>query len=97
MMQKISDSFTTQLQQTLGNDNVLTDPAECWAYGYDNSRRQGFPGAVVFAYNTEQIQQLVQLCNKHQISLTVRGRGTGTPGGAVPLNGSVVLSCERMI
>lgn len=95
-MQKIPINFTQHLQQTLGSENVLTDPAECWAYGYDNSRRQGFPGAVVFAYTTEQIQQLVKLCNEHKIALTVRGRGTGTPGGAVPLNNSVVLSCERM-
>lgn len=92
----MTKSFLSTLEIIVGKDNCLTDPAECWAYGYDNSRKQGMPDAVAFATTTEQIQALVRLCNQHQIPLTVRGRATGTPGGAVPLRGGLVLSCERM-
>lgn len=88
--------FIQNLTQTISEKNVLTDPAECLAYGYDNSRRQGFPEAVIFAESTEQVQKIIVLCNQYKIPLTARGRGTGTPGGAVPLMGGVVLSCERM-
>ena len=84
------------LEKIFGTTALLTDPAECWTYGYDNSRRQGLPDAVVFASNAEQICATVKLCNQYQVPLTARGRGTGTPGGAVPLQGGVVLSCERM-
>lgn len=88
--------FIAALTQALGSNNVLTDPAECWAYGYDNSRRQGHPDCVVFAENSTQIQTVIKLCNRYQIPLTARGRATGTPGGSVPIAGGVILSCERM-
>jgi len=89
-------NFIQTLQNQIGSDNVLTDPAECLVYGYDNSRRQGNAQVVAFATSTEQVQQIAALCNHYQIPLTVRGRGTGTPGGAVPLQGGLVLSLERM-
>lgn len=90
------NDFISILQQTLGPENVLTDPAECWAYGYDNSRRQGKANAVVFATSAEQVQTIVKLCNQYHVPLIARGRGTGTPGGTVPIEGGVVLSFERM-
>lgn len=96
MTPDIPRDFISHLQDKLGKDNVLTDPAECLVYGYDNSRRQGNAQVVTFAENTADVQQLVQLCHQYEIPLTVRGRGTGTPGGAVPLQGGVVLSLERM-
>lgn len=88
--------FINALQQALGNKNVLTDPAELWAYGYDNSRRQGHPDCVAFVENTDHIQAAVRLCNQYKIPLTARGRATGTPGGSVAIAGGLVLSCERM-
>lgn len=92
----LPSEFLNALRQITDLNNLLTDPAECWAYGYDNSRKQVAPIAVVFATSTEQIQRIVKLCNQYQTPLTVRGRGTGTAGGAVPVMGGIVLSCERM-
>ena len=75
---------------------MLTDPADCWPYGYDNSRRQALPQAVVFAADAEQIAALVRLCAATGLPLIARGRGTGTTGATVPERGGVVLSFERM-
>ena len=49
-----------------------------------------------YAKDAEQIQTLVQLCNKHSIPLLARGRGSGTTGATVPLHGGIVLSLEKM-
>ncbi|MBF0255449.1 MAG: FAD-binding protein, partial [Gammaproteobacteria bacterium] len=84
------------MRQALGTASLLTDPADCWPYGYDNSRLQGRPQAVVLVENTAQIQALVAFCNRHLIPLVPRGRGTGTTGAAVPDQGGIVLSLERM-
>jgi D-lactate dehydrogenase len=89
-------SFLNALRRTVGDEQVLTDPADCWAYGYDNSRRHRPPDAVVFATDHEQVVALVRLCRAERVALTARGRGTGTGGGSVPLRGGVVLSFERM-
>jgi D-lactate dehydrogenase len=79
-----------------GSDRVLTEPADCWPYGYDNSRLHQCPQAVVMADNTQQIQELLLLCNRERIPLTARGRGTGTTGATVPEPAGIVLSFERM-
>ena len=90
--QRLLDNLCT----LIGQEYLLTDPAECWPYGYDNSRRHAPPDAVVFGKDLTQILELIRFCNQHQIPLTPRGRGTGTTGGTVPLSGGIVLSLERM-
>lgn len=93
---RIPQSLLDRLTAVVGSDNVLTDPADRWTYGYDNSRRHAQPDAVAFATAHQQVVEIVRLCNEHEIPLVARGRGTGTCGGAVPLRGGLVLSLERM-
>lgn len=85
-----------ELAAIVGRDNMLNDPADCWPYGYDNSRRHHAPEAVVFPTSHEQVLELIRLCNRHGIAIVPRGRGTGTTGAAVPSRGGLVLSTERM-
>ncbi len=80
----------------MGTSALLTDPADCWPYGYDNSRRQCLPQAVVFATTVEQVTAVVRICNEHRIPLTARGLGTGTTGATVPEPDGIVISFERM-
>jgi D-lactate dehydrogenase len=87
---------TAALAAAVGADNLLTDPADCWTYGYDNSRGQALPAAVVLPRDTAAVRQVVRACRQFQLPLTVRGRGTGTTGAAVPEDGGVVMSMERM-
>ncbi len=84
------------MQAITGPEGLLTDPADCWSYGYDNSRRQALPQAVAFATTHEQVRDLVRLCNRERIPLIARGRGTGTTGATVPDRGGIVLTLERM-
>jgi D-lactate dehydrogenase len=84
------------LQRIFASDALHTDPAECLVYGYDNSRRQAMPDAVVFPTTHDQVAALVQLCREHRVALVARGRGTNTTGASVPIAGGVVASFERM-
>ncbi len=92
----LAHDFLNSLQQAVGTANVVTDPADCWPYGYDNSRRHALPEAVVFATDHEQVAATVRQCNQYRVPLVARGRGTGTTGATVPLHGGVVLTLERM-
>jgi len=85
-----------ELRALSGSGGLLTDPADCWPYGYDSSRRQVLPQAVVFVVEAPQVAEVVGLCNRLQIPVTARGRGTGTTGASVPDRGGIVLSFERM-
>jgi D-lactate dehydrogenase len=89
-------AFVRRLQAMFGGEGCRTDPADCWAYGYDNSKRHALPQAVAFAIEHAQVLELVRLCNEFAVPLTARGRGTGTTGATTPVRGGVVLSLERM-
>ncbi|MHB8254687.1 MAG: FAD-binding oxidoreductase, partial [Acidiferrobacter sp.] len=93
-------SLTPELHQALaasvGPERLLTDAADCFVYGYDNSRKHHLPDAVVFALTELEVQAIVRACRRHKTPLVARGRGTGTAGAAVPLRGGIVLSLERM-
>lgn len=92
----LTPAFTAQLRAIFPAGSILTDPADCWVYGYDNSKRQVLPDAVAFPQSHDQALALVRLCNEHGVPLTARGRGTGTTGATVPLQHGVVASFERM-
>ncbi len=82
--------------ETVGAENVLTDPAERWVYGYDNSRKHVPPDAVAYATTHEQVVAIVRACHEYGVPVVGRGRGTGTTGSSIPLQGGLVLSFERM-
>ncbi|MGR9106344.1 MAG: FAD-binding oxidoreductase [Gammaproteobacteria bacterium] len=92
----LSPSFLTEIGEIFQADQIHTDPADCWAYGYDNSRLHALPAAVVFAKSHEQVEDLIGLCNREQVPLTARGRGSGTTGATVPAPHGIVLSLEKM-
>jgi D-lactate dehydrogenase len=92
----MSADFLAKLSQQFPKDRVYTDPVDCYAYAYDNSRNFHSPIAVVFPITAEEVQAVIQLCNAHKIPVVPRGRGTGTAGGSVPEQGGVALSLERM-
>lgn len=93
---ELTQAFVTELKALFSANQYYTEPSDCWVYGYDNSRRHALPDAVVFAHNQQDIINIVKLCYEHAISLTCRGRASGTTGAAIPVRGGVVLSLERM-
>lgn len=92
----LNSSFVQSIEKILKANQILTDPADIWSYGYDNSRRHAIPDMVVQPTSHEQVHKIVSLCNEYKTPLTARGRGTGTTGATVPLEGGVILSTEKL-
>lgn len=80
----------------LGADGLLTDPADRFTYGYDNSKRQGKAGAVALPRTHAQVEALARTCFEAGVALVARGRGTNTTGASVPFDGALAVSFERM-
>ena len=95
-MQPLSSRQVSRLTEITGREAIFTDPGDCLPYGYDNSRLQATPQAVLFASQHEQVRDIVRFCHDENIPLVTRGKGTGTTGATVPQRGGVVLSLERM-
>lgn len=89
-------AFVDQLREIFPSGALALDEGTRAAYGYDNSRRESLPDAVVFPPAHEEVAALVAACRHHRVPLVARGRGTNTTGATVPLAGGVVASFERM-
>src|SRR5207237_1052698 len=54
------------------------------------------PGAVVLPESTADVSALARFCHEHAVPIVPRGAGTGLSGGAIPVEGGVVVSFARM-
>ncbi len=93
----IDASFLEELRRICGADGVLTGKSETLLYDCDAYVIQKqFPDVVVLPTSTEQVSRVVRLCHDRDVPFVGRGAGTGLSGGALALNGGVILSLTRM-
>ncbi len=85
------------LRAIAGAEAVLTDPAAMRAYDCDGyAPEKHAPDAVILPQNTQQVSEVVRLCNRLNVPFLPRGSGTGLSGGATPLCGGVIISTTRL-
>lgn len=75
---------------------VIDHPLERRLYARDGSIAQGDCGLVVLPETTAEVAACVRLAHELGIPVVPRGSGTGLCGGAVPLEGAIVISVARM-
>jgi glycolate oxidase len=92
----VSAAFRAALGEAVGARYVRDDREACAAYAADALGIAHAPDVVVLPATTAEIATLARLCTEHHVPLVVRGTGTGYTGGAVPIDGGVLLSLERM-
>ncbi len=86
-----------ELRQIVGHENVLASKAQMRAYDSDAySPEKHYPDAVVLPTDTQQVAQIVKLCNRLNVPFVPRGAGTGLSGGATATQGGVILSTIRL-
>jgi glycolate oxidase len=76
---------------------LITSPAELPLYDADAlTHFRLTPQAVLLPTTTEQVQSILRLCHREKIPFVARGSGTGLSGGALPVEGGIVISLSRM-
>ncbi len=76
---------TKDFEKIVGAENVFSDLADRQTYAYDSAVLQSVtPALVVKPTTTEQLGQVIALCYKLGLPMTVRGSGTNLSGGTVP-------------
>lgn len=85
-----------ELAAIVGEPHLRVDDQSRLAYGADALKRGHPADAVVLPADTSQVARVVQACAAHRVPFVPRGAGTGYTGGAVPVQGGVVISLERM-
>jgi glycolate oxidase len=87
---------TADLARVIGSDRVRSSSAELNLYKRDASTMDGAAGVVCFPISTEEVRQCVLVARRHGVPFVARGSGTGLAGGAVPLDGAIVIATTKM-
>ena len=90
-------SVLNDLAAIVAPQPLLTQPEEMLVYECDgHTLDKAPPDVVVFPTCTEQVVDIVKLANRHDIPFVARGAGTGLSGGALALEGGIVIEMCRM-
>jgi len=92
----VTDALLDRLRAIVGADHIKTDTATCDAFGVDALKRGHPADAVVWPADTEEVARVARVCHETRTPLVPRGAGTGYTGGAVPTQGGVVISLDRL-
>jgi len=86
-----------QFEAVVGKNGVVQRREELITYECDGltSYRQR-PAVVVLPRTTEQVAQVVKICDRANIPFIARGAGTGLSGGALPIEGCVLIVTALM-
>lgn len=91
------ESWMLELQQIVGERSLIYKPDDLRPYECDGfTIKKALPKAVVFPHTAEEVEQVVKVLNKHKVPFIPRGAGTGLSGGAIPINGEVLISLVKM-
>lgn len=86
-----------QFEAVVGKNGVVQRREELITYECDGltSYRQR-PAVVVLPRTTEQVAQVVKICDRHSVPFIARGSGTGLSGGALPVENCVLIVTSLM-
>jgi glycolate oxidase len=85
-------SVLKRLKEIVGSENVLDSPESRIAYSYDaTAMKPQLPVAAVRPANAGHVSEILRLANEEHVPVIPRGSGTGLSGGALPVEGSIVL------
>jgi glycolate oxidase len=90
-------SLVDRLGAIVGRNALITTPSELLVYECDGyTIEKNRPDVVVFPTTTDQVGQIVRVCNELNVPFLPRGAGTSLAGGVLPVGGGVVISLARM-
>lgn len=92
----LEKSLLLSLQTIFTQGRFSTDPVDLLTYAYDATHNHYPPQAVVWPETSQEISEVMKLACEYKVPVYPRGGGTGQTGGALALEGGILLSMERM-
>jgi glycolate oxidase len=93
----LEPGIVAELRAIVGREGVIDKHEQLRTYESDGlTNLRALPALVVLPTSTAQVQAVVRVCHRERIPFVPRGSGTGLSGGALPVQGGVVISTTRM-
>ena len=93
----IPSSLHEVLIRACGGSGVIVDEDRLVVYESDGlTAHRHQPAAVALPRTTEEVQAVVRAVASHGLPIVPRGAGTGLSGGAVAVEGGVIVGTARM-
>ena len=91
----ISSRVINELKDVVGPGHLITAPDDLAKYASDGTKLEYIPDAVALPGSSEEISRIMLLANRERFPVIPRGGGSGMTGGALAVQGGLVLSLER--
>ena len=98
--------FVEKVRRIVGDEHfsqqegdLISYSLDYWLYGVFLSQKgdlPALPSAVISPASAAQIQEIIRCAGEYKVPITPFGGGSGVLGGAIPLNGSIILNLQRM-
>lgn len=96
-MKTLPSTVVSELISTVGPEWVISDPDQLLVYESDAQTAHNLaPQAVVLPLDTQEVSGVAEVLHRHGVPMVPRGSGTGLSGGALALEGGVVVGTARM-
>jgi glycolate oxidase len=96
-MKKTARELAPLVRAIVGSAHVIVDPSELCTYECDGlASLRLAPQMVVLPGSTEEVSTLLALAAEHEVPVVPRGAGTGLSGGAMPVDGCILVGLSRM-
>ena len=90
----ISKRALKELSRILGPERISTRRDTLERYGTDATKLAYSPDAVAFPGHIRQIADILLLANRERFPVVPRGAGSGKSGGALPVQGGLILAMD---
>jgi glycolate oxidase len=96
-MSSVASSLLADLTAVVGPEGLIHHHDELIVYECDGyTIEKSVPDVVVFPTTTEQVVEIVRICNRHDVPFVPRGAGTSLAGGTLAVGGGVMINLTRM-
>ncbi len=97
MQNKLIPSHKHHLAEIVGAKYILDDLENLKNYGQDWSRLYTASASLILRPgSTTEVAEIVKYANDNKLSIVPSGGRTGLSGGAVAINGEIVITLERL-
>lgn len=92
----ISKTVLRKISNIVGREHLITEDDAMDEYATDATKLKFMPDAVVFPGSAREISRILCLASEIGFPVIPRGAGSGMSGGALPVNGGLVMAMGRL-